>query len=144
MAYDEPEHEDYEEEVEAEAEQEEESRELTYEEIWDDSALINAWDAAAEEYEVSFSSGMLNRTNSIRRRHTMVPIKVGRQRLSTNLHCACVSSCHLQESDYDIAGTMSRYLPLAYKNQCLSNLQRTQNLHKNLLALWMQRRIHNH
>jgi hypothetical protein len=29
-----------------------ESRELTHEEIWDDSALINAWDAAMEEYEV--------------------------------------------------------------------------------------------
>ncbi|KAJ2926872.1 hypothetical protein H1R20_g10201, partial [Candolleomyces eurysporus] len=29
----------------------EESRELTHEEIWDDSALINAWDAAMEEYE---------------------------------------------------------------------------------------------
>ncbi|RXW16517.1 hypothetical protein EST38_g9338 [Candolleomyces aberdarensis] len=29
----------------------EESRELTQEEIWDDSALINAWDAAMEEYE---------------------------------------------------------------------------------------------
>jgi len=28
-----------------------ESRELAYEEIWDDSALIEAWDAAAEEYE---------------------------------------------------------------------------------------------
>ncbi|KIJ40113.1 hypothetical protein M422DRAFT_49284 [Sphaerobolus stellatus SS14] len=28
-----------------------ESRELEYEEIWDDSALIEAWDAAAEEYE---------------------------------------------------------------------------------------------
>jgi len=32
-------------------EEEEESRELTYEEIWDDSALINAWNAATEEYE---------------------------------------------------------------------------------------------
>jgi hypothetical protein len=32
--------------------EEEESRELTYEEIWDDSALINAWNAATEEYEV--------------------------------------------------------------------------------------------
>lgn len=31
--------------------EEEESRELTYEEIWDDSALINAWNAATEEYE---------------------------------------------------------------------------------------------
>jgi hypothetical protein len=33
-------------------EYEEESRELTHEEIWDDSALIAAWDAANEEYEV--------------------------------------------------------------------------------------------
>ncbi|KAF8503942.1 hypothetical protein BU17DRAFT_58419 [Hysterangium stoloniferum] len=30
----------------------EESRQLTYEEIWDDSVLIQAWDAAVEEYEV--------------------------------------------------------------------------------------------
>jgi hypothetical protein len=29
----------------------EESRELTHEEIWDDSALIEAWNAATEEYE---------------------------------------------------------------------------------------------
>ena len=29
----------------------EESRELTHEEIWDDSTLINAWEAATEEYE---------------------------------------------------------------------------------------------
>ena len=35
-----------------EREEGEESRELTYEEIWDDSALINAWNAATEEYEV--------------------------------------------------------------------------------------------
>jgi len=28
------------------------SRELTYEEIWDDSALIEAWDAAMDEYKV--------------------------------------------------------------------------------------------
>jgi hypothetical protein len=34
----------------------EESRELTYEEIWDDSALIDAWNAAAEEYEVCIIS----------------------------------------------------------------------------------------
>ncbi|KAG7090626.1 hypothetical protein E1B28_009728 [Marasmius oreades] len=27
------------------------SRELTYEEIWDDSALVDAWNAATEEYE---------------------------------------------------------------------------------------------
>ncbi|KAI5119797.1 hypothetical protein M0805_006594 [Coniferiporia weirii] len=30
---------------------EDESRELTHEEVWDDSALIAAWDAATEEYE---------------------------------------------------------------------------------------------
>ena len=30
-----------------------ENRELTHEEIWDDSSLIQAWDAAMEEYEVS-------------------------------------------------------------------------------------------
>jgi hypothetical protein len=32
------------------------SRELTHEEIWDDSALIEAWNAAEEEYEVRFLS----------------------------------------------------------------------------------------
>jgi hypothetical protein len=39
-----------------ENEEGEESRELTYEEIWDDSALINAWNAATEEYEVCLLS----------------------------------------------------------------------------------------
>jgi hypothetical protein len=34
-----------------ETEEFEGSRELTHEEIWDDSALINAWNAATEEYE---------------------------------------------------------------------------------------------
>lgn len=29
-----------------------ESRELTHEEIWDDSALVEAWDAAMDEYRV--------------------------------------------------------------------------------------------
>jgi hypothetical protein len=29
-----------------------ESRELTHEEIWDDSALVEAWDAAMDEYKV--------------------------------------------------------------------------------------------
>ena len=32
--------------------EEEESRELTHDEIWDDSALIDAWNSAAAEYEV--------------------------------------------------------------------------------------------
>jgi len=35
---------------------EEESRELTHEEIWDDSALVNAWEAATEEYEAYHGS----------------------------------------------------------------------------------------
>lgn len=30
------------------------SRELSHNEIWDDSALIDAWDAATEEYAVRF------------------------------------------------------------------------------------------
>ncbi len=34
-------------------EEEEESRELTHNEIWDDSALIAAWESATAEYEVS-------------------------------------------------------------------------------------------
>jgi hypothetical protein len=33
-------------------EEEEESRELTHEEIWDDSALIDAWNSATAEYDV--------------------------------------------------------------------------------------------
>jgi hypothetical protein len=38
-------------EVQAEAEADE-CRELTHDEIWDDSALVDAWNAANEEYEV--------------------------------------------------------------------------------------------
>lgn len=37
-------------------EEDEESRELTHEEIWDDSALVNAWEAATEEYEAYHGS----------------------------------------------------------------------------------------
>jgi hypothetical protein len=33
------------------ADEDEDSRELTHDEIWDDSALIEAWNAAMEEYE---------------------------------------------------------------------------------------------
>jgi len=51
MTYDEPENEGYEEVTDVGVDEEDESRELSYEEIWDDSALIQAWDAAAEEYE---------------------------------------------------------------------------------------------
>ena len=34
-------------------EEEDESRELTQDEIWDDSTLIAAWESATAEYEVS-------------------------------------------------------------------------------------------
>ena len=34
-----------------EGEEGEESRELTHEEIWDDSTLVNAWEAATQKYE---------------------------------------------------------------------------------------------
>ncbi|EIW86266.1 hypothetical protein CONPUDRAFT_148361 [Coniophora puteana RWD-64-598 SS2] len=39
------------------AEDEEESRELTHNEIWDDSALIDAWNSAAAEYEAFNGKG---------------------------------------------------------------------------------------
>ncbi|RPD59373.1 hypothetical protein L226DRAFT_615888 [Lentinus tigrinus ALCF2SS1-7] len=40
-----------------EEEEEEESRELTHDEIWDDSALIDAWNSAAAEYEAYHGPG---------------------------------------------------------------------------------------
>ncbi|KAI0353142.1 hypothetical protein OH77DRAFT_1427526 [Trametes cingulata] len=40
-----------------EAAEEEESRELTHDEIWDDSALIDAWNSAAAEYEAFHGPG---------------------------------------------------------------------------------------
>jgi glycine/D-amino acid oxidase-like deaminating enzyme len=42
------------------AEEEEESRELTHHEIWDDSALIAAWESATAEYEVITPTYTLN------------------------------------------------------------------------------------
>ena len=39
--------------AEQEEREEEESRPLTHEEIWDDSALVDAWNSAEAEYEVS-------------------------------------------------------------------------------------------
>ncbi|KII86513.1 hypothetical protein PLICRDRAFT_165108 [Plicaturopsis crispa FD-325 SS-3] len=42
---------DFQEEEWEDGEEEDESRELTQQEIWDDSALIEAWNAATEEYE---------------------------------------------------------------------------------------------
>lgn len=46
-------------------EEEEESRELTHEEIWDDSALVNAWEAATEEYEAYHGSEKTWKTQAV-------------------------------------------------------------------------------
>ena len=43
----------------------EESRELTHEEIWDDSALISAWEAATEEYEAFHGSEKAWKTETV-------------------------------------------------------------------------------
>ena len=48
-----------------EREEGEESRELTYEEIWDDSALIDAWNAATEEYEVCNLTELTDLSNEL-------------------------------------------------------------------------------
>jgi hypothetical protein len=45
--------------------EEEESRELTHEEIWDDSALVNAWEAATEEYEACHGSEKAWKTQAV-------------------------------------------------------------------------------
>ncbi|KAL1699284.1 hypothetical protein EV121DRAFT_284218 [Schizophyllum commune] len=50
-----------------EVEEVEESRELTYEEIWDDSALIDAWDAANKEYEAHHGKGKSWKTEGARK-----------------------------------------------------------------------------
>ena len=46
-------------------EEEEESRELTHEEIWDDSALVDAWEAAMEEYEAYHGSEKAWKTETV-------------------------------------------------------------------------------
>ena len=48
-----------------EREEGEESRELTYEEIWDDSALIDAWNAATEEYEACNLTELTDLSNEL-------------------------------------------------------------------------------
>ncbi|TCD62363.1 hypothetical protein EIP91_006972 [Steccherinum ochraceum] len=54
---DEEDGEDVGEEEEDEDEEDEESRQLTHEEIWDDSALIDAWNSASAEYEAYHGKG---------------------------------------------------------------------------------------
>ncbi|KAF8960963.1 hypothetical protein BDZ97DRAFT_1921656 [Flammula alnicola] len=57
LQYPEEEEEDAEEEVKEGEYEEDESRELTHEEIWDDSALVNAWESAMEEYRAYHGPG---------------------------------------------------------------------------------------
>ncbi|KAI0369947.1 hypothetical protein BV20DRAFT_1121731 [Pilatotrama ljubarskyi] len=58
---------------EAGQEEEEESRELTYDEIWDDSALIDAWNSAAAEYEAFHGSGKKWKEEPVKKSPLYVP-----------------------------------------------------------------------
>jgi hypothetical protein len=75
------------------------SRELTYDEVWDDSALIDAWNAATEEYEVRSAFCPTHQLLNVELeslRPIMARGRSGRQSPSTNLLCAFflfVSSC---------------------------------------------------
>lgn len=70
----------------------EESRELTHEEIWDDSALIEAWNAAAEEYKVKLT--LYHERIAKERefyRHITVQIKAGKTNPFTSPPCQLIS-----------------------------------------------------
>ena len=65
-----------------------ESRELTHEEIWDDSALIEAWDAAMDEYKVC--QNLASAIPLTPCRHSMDQRTSGRLNQSRNLLiCEC-------------------------------------------------------
>lgn len=72
---------------------EEESRALTHEEIWDDSALIDAWNSAEAEYEVTFSPPVypyyLSLTSSPR--PTTVHLKRGKRNPPKSPRCTSCS-----------------------------------------------------
>ena len=74
--------------------EEEESRELAHDEIWDDSALIDAWNSAEAEYEVSsfFPSSSCARSRVPKRPITALQ-KHGKRNLSRGPHCASRASC---------------------------------------------------
>ena len=66
--------------AEQEEGEEEESRPLTHEEIWDDSALVDAWNSAEAEYEVSSPSSLRTRLlTSSQTRPTTARRKPGKQ-----------------------------------------------------------------
>jgi len=72
---------------EEDGEEMEESRELTHEEIWDDSALIDAWNSAEAEYRVCSTIHRFSFMLKPRTRHTMENQKTGRKAPSKNPHC---------------------------------------------------------
>lgn len=90
----EEEKEDYGEEWGFEEEEGEESRPLTREEIWDDAALIDAWNSAEAEYEVLFPHHPLvySYSHPLQRPTTARP-KPGRQNPSNGHRCMSCSSC---------------------------------------------------
>ncbi len=66
-------------EEEEEEQEEEESRELTHNEIWDDSALIDAWDSAIAEYEVCYQPSCAVLFIDVSDRHIMAQAKSGKK-----------------------------------------------------------------
>jgi hypothetical protein len=68
--------------------EEEESRELTHEEIWDDSALIDAWNSATAEYEVRPVSALAFATLDTIARHSTGTRMTGSRLLLRNPPCA--------------------------------------------------------
>lgn len=88
---------------EEQEEEEDESRDLTQEEIWDDSALIEAWNSATAEYEVrvvSHRSHTLTRHTGIPRERQGLEEGAGQEITAVSTHPSPtplrVSSCVLQ------------------------------------------------
>ncbi|KDR68693.1 hypothetical protein GALMADRAFT_256476 [Galerina marginata CBS 339.88] len=71
-------------EAEGEFEEEEESRELTHQEIWDDSALLDAWEAATEEYEAYHGPEKDWKKESVKRSPLWYNIPVDPSKRATN------------------------------------------------------------
>lgn len=65
-----------------------ESRELTHQEIWDDSALIDAWNSATAEYEVRLASALTSAALDTFTRLSTGKRKTGNRPLSRNPRCA--------------------------------------------------------
>ncbi|CDO74792.1 hypothetical protein BN946_scf185001.g40 [Trametes cinnabarina] len=71
-----------------EEEEEEESRELTHEEIWDDSALIDAWNSAAAEYEAFHGKGKSWKDEPVKKSplwYNVPPVTTSKPKASTSI-----------------------------------------------------------